>query len=345
MKYPLVSVVIATYNSERTIWRVLESIKKQSYPSKKIEIMVIDGGSADDTLKIAKQYSCRILKNPKVDQVFAKQIGYIKASGRYLMFLDSDEVLENSRSLELKVETFLKNQAVRVVISSGYKKPRAYSAINYYINEYGDPLSLFLYKISKDHLYFLKDLKRRYKIIYEDKNRSYFSFPKSDPPFIELTSMGVMIDLNYVRNNFPMILKTPALHTHLLYLINFLGDLFAVTKNDIIAHYSAGRLVVYLKKIKTRARSNIFKTEMGMAGLTGREDYQSPWLKIKKFFFVLYSLTLIFPFFDSLYLFLKTKRFVYFLHPLLCLYTISIIAFYFLVKSTKIKIRLSGYGT
>ena len=60
-----VSVVMATYNSQRTIKKALESVRNQNYPQKMIEIVIADGGSTDKTLSIAKKYKVRIIHVPK----------------------------------------------------------------------------------------------------------------------------------------------------------------------------------------------------------------------------------------------------------------------------------------
>src|SRR3989344_3692276 len=109
MTYPLFSVIIPTYNSQDTLPLVLGAIKKQTYPQKKIEILVIDGDSTDRTVKIARKYRCRIINNPKIYQVYAKHLGYLRSKGRYIVHLDSDEVLENENSFKLKYRIFKKN--------------------------------------------------------------------------------------------------------------------------------------------------------------------------------------------------------------------------------------------
>jgi glycosyltransferase len=53
--FPLVSIVTATYNSEKTIRDTLESISSQDYPH--IEHIIIDGASRDRTLSIVKEFS------------------------------------------------------------------------------------------------------------------------------------------------------------------------------------------------------------------------------------------------------------------------------------------------
>ena len=55
MNYPLVSIMIATFNSEKVLPRTLEAIRAQTYPQDKLEILAIDGGSTDSTLEIAKK--------------------------------------------------------------------------------------------------------------------------------------------------------------------------------------------------------------------------------------------------------------------------------------------------
>jgi glycosyltransferase involved in cell wall biosynthesis len=62
-KLPALSVVIPTYNSERTLRECLESIKNQDYPKNKIEIIIADGGSTDRTMEIARKYTNKNSQN------------------------------------------------------------------------------------------------------------------------------------------------------------------------------------------------------------------------------------------------------------------------------------------
>ncbi|SRR5258708_2636321 len=346
MKYPLITIAIATYNSEKTLSLVLDSIKKQSYPKGKIEVLIIDGNSKDTTISITKKYKSKIFNNPKVDQVYAKNMAYKLAKGKYLIFLDSDEELNNKDSLKMKLNVFQEDSKIKSITTSGYVTPESYPEINTYINEYGDPFSLFMYKSSRDYNFFIKDMKTKYKRKYENKNVIVFDFSTEDnPPFIELTSMGVMIDLDYVRKNLPEVLRNIPTHTHLFYLLNSMGNYFAITKNDSVTHYSAVSIKKYLKKLSSRIKSNIFGTSMGHAGFKGREVYTNKDYKLKKLFFILYTLTLILPIYDSIQLFLSRKKTIYLWHPFLCLYVLCVLIYYFVLKTINAKVKLSGYGT
>jgi len=84
---PLVSFVIPTLNSEDTLEKCLKSIVRQDYPKK--EIIIIDGGSTDDTVNIAKKYGAKIYhyKGLLGD---ARNFGIKKSSGELIALWDSD---------------------------------------------------------------------------------------------------------------------------------------------------------------------------------------------------------------------------------------------------------------
>ena len=217
----MISIAIATFNSAKTLERTLQSIRKQTYPQEKIEVMVIDGGSTDQTINIAKKYKCRIIPNSKTDLIYAKHIGFLKARGQYLMYLDSDEVLENRNSLKIKLSAFKKDVRVRAVMLSGYKTPKEFSDINYYSNEFGEPFSFFIYRESKGDGFLFRSWSEKYNKVYDDKKYAIFDFYNTNPlPIVELWAGGCMIDLKYARSTFPQVKKNPALLAHLFYLLN-----------------------------------------------------------------------------------------------------------------------------
>ena len=60
-----ISIIMPTFNAERTLEKSLTSIVNQTLPRECIEILVIDGGSTDQTVKIAERFGAKILKNEK----------------------------------------------------------------------------------------------------------------------------------------------------------------------------------------------------------------------------------------------------------------------------------------
>lgn len=348
MNYPLISIAIATFNSQSTLKRTLNSIIKQTYPEKKIEILIIDGGSHDKTLQIAEKFPVRILDNPKTDLIFAKEIAYFQARGKYLMYLDSDEVLENTNSLTQKCLIFQENPKVKAVMIGGYKTPKDFNPINYYINEFGDPFSYFLYKESKGDQYLVNDWRKKYNknIKNEDSTSLVLNLNNiKNVPLIELCAGGSMIDIMFCRKYIKEIKTHPELIPHLFYFLNQKKTYLALSKNDFTIHYSSPNIYKYFKKISSRVRNNVFVSTMGKAGHEGRERFHSKTMKWKKYLFIPYSFSIIFPVIDSLYLSISRKKYIYLFHVILCLYTSSVLLYYYSLKIVDIKPRMKVYGT
>ena len=101
-----VSIIVPVYNAEKTIERCLDSILKQ-ITTFKYEIIVIDDGSTDKSLKKLEEYKrfVTIIKETNGGPGKARNIGIIKAQAPFLLFVDSDDYVANNF-----VDTFLKVQ-------------------------------------------------------------------------------------------------------------------------------------------------------------------------------------------------------------------------------------------
>ena len=59
--YSKVSIIVAAYNSQETIEECLKSILAQNYPADSFEVIVMDGGSKDATVKLAQQFPIKVV--------------------------------------------------------------------------------------------------------------------------------------------------------------------------------------------------------------------------------------------------------------------------------------------
>ena len=92
-----VSIIIATYNSERTIKRALESVMNQTYQN--WECLVIDGNSKDKTIEIVNNFvkldsRFRYISESDNGIYDAFNKGWQKAKGKWIYYLGSDDWLE-----------------------------------------------------------------------------------------------------------------------------------------------------------------------------------------------------------------------------------------------------------
>lgn len=95
----IVSIIVPVYNSARTLDKCISSLIRQTY--NQIEIILVNDGSTDNSKEICNYWAnldCRIKVVNKINGGVssARNIGITKASGKYIMYVDSDDyVLEN----------------------------------------------------------------------------------------------------------------------------------------------------------------------------------------------------------------------------------------------------------
>jgi cellulose synthase/poly-beta-1,6-N-acetylglucosamine synthase-like glycosyltransferase len=91
---PLVSVVIPSYNSAAWIGAAVASAAAQSY--RPAEIIVVDDGSSDDSLLVARSAGARTIAAPHAGRSSARNRGIRESRGAWVAFLDADDWWETS---------------------------------------------------------------------------------------------------------------------------------------------------------------------------------------------------------------------------------------------------------
>lgn len=330
----MVTIMIATFNSEKLLPRTLDAIKKQTYPAELIEILIIDGGSEDRTRKIAKEYGCRIVDNPKTEPVNAKLIGMKEARGKYLVTIDHDEVMQNDHSIENKVIMLERHPECKVALCSGYLRPDDYPWLNQYISEFGDPFSLFIYRFSKGYGTFEKNLRRYYHVEIDEAEGFVVSFENiKKQPIFELCCMGTLIDREYFMS-FDGVFNDSSVFVHLFYLMLQKGkNKIVFTVKDPLVHYSADSLKRYFPKIKWRICNNVHFVDMAKSGFSGRIYYGES-IKYRKYLFIPYTFLCIPAVIEGIYLAINRRNPIFMMHPIFCWYTLIEIIYQYILKIT-----------
>lgn len=122
MNKPLVSIIMPCYNSSQTISRSIESVIKQQYEN--WELIIIDDHSDDDSLIQINRFlsdNKKIICYPLIANrgtARCRNIGLDHANGKYVTFLDSDDLLDNDYLL--KQVRFMKDHGP--IISASYRR-------------------------------------------------------------------------------------------------------------------------------------------------------------------------------------------------------------------------------
>ena len=313
---PTLSIIIITYNVERVLPEVLRTIAEQDYPKEKIEILAVDGNSTDKTLSIIKNSTLpiKVLKSPYPrDPEACRGVGLQAAKGEIIAYIDADNYLPHPKWISKMVFPFLKHP--EIVGAETYRY--AYRKTDSYLNRYfaligsADPVGLYLGKADK--LSYLFDKWNLYgKVI--SKHKDYFIVTFDPKHFPTLGSNGF-----FARKK--MLLKAKSDPKHYFHIdvpldLALMGHANYAVVEDVIIHDTATSLIPFLKKrinymrlhYQKRAKDRRYKVF----------DSESSEDLFHLFLFILFSSTLIQPFYIALKGYFRKRDSAWFVHPIFC---------------------------
>jgi len=316
---PLLSIIIPTLNAAKVLETCLKSIKKQTF--KDYEILIIDGGSTDNTKIIAKKYRCKVIKNPLKTAEAAKALGLKMASGKYIALIDSDNILPSIYWLSKMLLPFKDLSIIgSEPISFTYRKNSGYIERYSALIGANDPFAYV--NGNYDRYSYLSNKWTGLKLNTEDK-KSYLKLKIEDCRFLPtIGANGTIFNKDFLnkffKGDYLFDIDILAMAPKPLY--------FAKVKIGIIHTFCESSLTKFIKKQNRRLTDfYIYKNHR-------QYQWQNSNLPIK---YTLYSLLIIPSLFDSIKGFIKKSDFAWFFHPLACLLTWWI---YFIVT---IKYRLN----
>jgi glycosyltransferase involved in cell wall biosynthesis len=117
---PIVSILIPAYNSEKWVGQTIRSAIQQTWPKK--EIIVVDDGSSDNTLTVAKSFESKIVKvitqkNSGACSARNKALSF--AQGAYIQWLDADDLLDPDK-ISQTIKQIDADQNSRIVFTSSF---------------------------------------------------------------------------------------------------------------------------------------------------------------------------------------------------------------------------------
>lgn len=334
-----ISIIMPTYNAEKTVEESLRSIREQNYDQKLIEILVIDGGSTDKTKEIARKYNATILENERRLPEPAKEIGLLYAKGTFGVYMDSDEVLIDKNTFKNRVDVFLSDKNIKAVVSAGLICNKTVNPIARYANYTGDPFSYFIYRYNGYNR--VENMSRTYK--YE-KRQGYFLYHFSDDESLPLFDAGIsMFDLREAKRLYEHYEDKKNFSSNLFNIMMRTSKCVAIIEGDVIYHLPQMTLAGYMEKLKWRVLNNIFNASGG-AGFSNRCKRDNG-IKKRQILYVIYTITFLGPIIDSICLTVKNKDCVFLLHWILNLYVFVQICWNMMLKIFHIEPRnVKTYG-
>jgi glycosyltransferase involved in cell wall biosynthesis len=321
MKNPLVSVIIPTKNSAKYIGNCLANIRNQNY--KNIEIIISDGLSTDNTLKIAKKYGVRVVCNNKILAEPGVKVGLNNAKGEILIIMAIDNIFKNNNAIETIVSIFKDKQIFAAFPKHDYHKSGNY--ITKYINVFTDPFNHFVYGYAAN----ARTFNKVFDTIFHSNIYDIYDFKSSKLMPVIALAQGFSVRKEFIKKQ-----------------RNEMDDIFPILElikeNKKIAyvhsislyHNTVNSLRHFIRKQRWGAKNALTGKNYG---INSRLITLSAGQKIRMYIFPIYSLSIIFPIINSIIHLIRDREVMWIYHPFISFVSgISIIYEY-----VKIKLGLS----
>lgn len=250
---PTISIVIPTYNCAALLPRTLASLTKQDYPPQLIEKILVDGGSTDNTRQLAQQHGFRIVENPARSNLYGLPLGFTAATGKLILQLDDDNVLNRPDWLQKMVEPF-SDPAIVAAEPLFYTTAPDSNIITRYISLLGADDPLIVYAGYHDRFSQLTNSWTGVPHTAEDRG-NYLSITFSDINRLPTLACNAFLCR---REALLEVSQTPWLHIDgAARLLKTPHRKWAKVKVGIINHHAPGIIAFFIKKsrrLKTRSR-------------------------------------------------------------------------------------------
>lgn len=231
---PLISVVIPFYNSQNSLRDCLNAVFKSTY--KNYEVIAVSDGSKDMSLKIAKNFPCRVISLQKNHgSGYARNTGAKIAKGKIVIFLDSDVIIKKNH-LKLIHSIFTKKK-YKMAQGIYLHEPNYKKVSTQYMQSYQ------CYYIFSKKIKYINNLVSNFFAI--EKN-IFFSVGGFDPKFIGSNAEDADLGYKLINKGFkiPIVRKLGVFHKVDFGISTFISK---------IKRIHTGEMKMFLRK------KNIFK--------------------------------------------------------------------------------------
>jgi glycosyltransferase involved in cell wall biosynthesis len=301
MNNPLVSVIIPTKNSAKQLPECLEGIKRQTY--KNIEIIVSDGMSTDDTLKIAKKYKVRIVINKKILAEPGVRLGFKNAEGEILIVMAIDNIFKEKTAIETIAKVF-ENKKIFGAFPK-HDSTKEDTLFTKYTNVFTDPFNHFVYGYAANARTFSKV----FKTIIHNNVYDVYDFKTSSIKPILALAQGFSIRREFVNRKIDDMDDIAPI----LELINDEKQI-AYVHSVSLYHHTLSGVSQFIRKQRWGARNALSGEKFG---INSRKNTLSKEQKLRMYAFPIYSLSFIFPCINSVAHMLIDKEKMWLFHPII----------------------------
>jgi glycosyltransferase involved in cell wall biosynthesis len=298
---PLLSIVIPVLNASRDLPTCLAAIARQSTADHLYEVIAVDGGSTDETRKIAEQAGARVVDNPLRLAEPGVAIGIQSSRGELVTIIAADNWMRGTDFIERMIEPFAEKDIMaafpRVVGRSDD------GIANKYVARYADPFTHFVYGTRGSS----------FDAMLERSSRSGGQrYGKVMSSIGRHPLLAVAQGCTVRRSVYD---ESPSMADDVLPIVGIIearGALALVGGAELEHHHVAG-LGSFYRKYRYRVRSGL----QGQQGFLRRRSALSSGRRFRTWLWLPYSATLVPPLIHGLVMSIRRRDPVLLYHPIL----------------------------
>lgn len=324
-KYPKISLVFPVLNGGGGVRRCLESVKKQKYPKNRLEIIVVDNGSKDNSVEVAKQYTKHVyvsLKNVYENRADGMRL----ATGEYIyMTLEQD--------MEFRGKYFLQRMVKPLIVNKEF----AASFTREYPKKSQDWVTRFIsyHPVQCDPLFEFLTLSIKSTIIKKEKGYFLCRYTVGKIP----PTTHMLFRKSYLKKTPVWKQKKDFDHDTILRLVNSGYNLFAYVPSAGDYHHHAKDLKELIGKRIRNLKHHYFPEQDSLKYKW--LDENNRWNLVRLMFWVVYVNLFIPELIRGIIRFLKYRDWVLFMQPIISIVTTDAVLFYFLANRSGRRIILN----
>lgn len=315
-KAPPVSVIIVTLNAHRTFSKCLEYLKNQTYPNIS-EVIIVDGGSRDDTISVAKKSGLpvKIIKGGyRNNQEARRAVGIEHAKNEICLLIDSDNYLVSTKWLQEMVDPLLIEKDVIATQTLRYSAPKDATIFNRYFGLIGasDPVAYYLGK--DDRLSWAFDKWNLLgNVISQHKKYIVVDFDPNNYPTLGCNGIvfkrSILLKADWNKHE-------EYIHTDVFVDVAKKGyTTFAIVNNEIF-HNTAENIFNFISK--RRRYMKFYHQTLNKRRRHLTFDPHRVKDDIRLALFIIFTITFVEPLLQSIRGYLKKNDIAWFLHPVVC---------------------------
>lgn len=293
-RLPAVAFAVPVLNAAESLASCLESIAAQDYPQDRIEIIVSDGGSTDDTIPIARSFNATVIHNAKKLAEPGVELAFNHARADIVFIMAADNGLPRKDWLRQMVRPFVERPSVVGAFTQIVEAPTDNSFTKYYCRLHVEPFTWFVYGEAANPRFF----DREYKVAASGDGYVIYDYKPMTHPLVAL-AQGFGVRRTFRR-------REGYDEDDILPIIQMIedGQELAYVPGAGVYHHHLESIGHFTRKYRWRIRNSLYGDT---AGFDCRGKYLSWWRRAKKYLFEIYGLSAILPFLDSLALCIREK--------------------------------------